>query len=236
MLGQQHERLSWAVEIIYVVRMDHFLPLLLTVYNHLTLFSDFGGHGFNGTVRLVRIYDHAMNPDELQTAYEAFLARDATPSPTGTPTTMPTTSMPTTAPSANPTRHPCDAGNHNCTTEFGICEQMVGDPNYPAGYRCSCISTHHCSDGDCKSPDHICVRTTQAPTTSIPTTEPPTTSAPTTGAPTVRPTAFPSMVYQWCVHEIQFIDSLYPCVYHPLRPTHTRCLLLNQSHYTYKKL
>ena len=93
-----------------------------------------------------------------------------------------------------PTRHACADGSHACdATDNGICEQV----GTTAGWRCSCVNTHHCSDGDCRTPGHTCVLTTAAPTgtpTPTPTRGPTSipTYLPTVSTPTVAPTGYPT--------------------------------------------
>lgn len=105
-----------------------------------------------------------------------------------------TTTAPTASPTAMPTRHACANGSHDCdATDSGICEQV----GTTAGWRCSCVNTHHCSDGDCRTPGHTCVLTTAAPTgtpTPAPTRGPTTipTYLPTISTPTVAPTDYPT--------------------------------------------
>ena len=82
-----------------------------------------------------------------------------TASPTMAATTSPTLG-PSAAPTSQPTRHACNDGSHGCNeTAHGIC--VAGPDN--VGYTCSCASTHRCSDGDCITPDHICIKITTTP-------------------------------------------------------------------------
>ena len=117
----------------------------------------------------------------------------ATSEPTPKPTGSPDTSVPSGAPTVQPTRSACDDGSHGCdTTEYGICEQVDTE----LGHQCNCVNTHRCSDGDCSSLGHTCVRNTVMPTgspaTSEPTTSLPTTSEPTTSEPTPSPSLAPT--------------------------------------------
>ena len=102
-------------------------------------------------------------------------AGSTTMAPTQRPAGSPTTYAPTTS---APTQH----GTHGCdSTEFGIGSRLLSSP---AAYRCSCASTHRCSDGDCSSMGHTCVPVTDSPTSS------PTTARPTDGPPGLPPLDF----------------------------------------------
>ena len=128
----------------------------------------------------------------------SFFVRPATASPTTVaPVTPRPSSAPSPAPTANPTRHACRDGSHGCdSTARGICEELGG-----GGHRCSCVSTHHCSDGNCLTPGHSCEWNTDSPTpaptpvptTATPTTASPTTASPTTTSPTPSPTPAPTL-------------------------------------------
>lgn len=110
-----------------------------------------------------------------------------TPPPT-LPPTPPPNPPPILLPSRSPTRHACTDGTHGCDrTEYGICEQISNT----AGWRCSCASTHRCSDSKCSSCMWITISPTVTPTTSEPSTSP-TSSQPTTVPSTSTPTATPS--------------------------------------------
>ena len=60
-------------------------------------------------------------------------------------------------------RHACDDGSHGCdATEFGLCLALLA-PN-TGGYRCGCAVGHQCSDGDCTTVGHACLRIPDDPT------------------------------------------------------------------------
>lgn len=104
------------------------------------------------------------------------------------PTNSPASSGPTTYPTIGPTRHACTGDSHGCDIDNGICEQIDNG----AGYRCSCVPTHHCSDGDCTTADHTCVLTTNSPTAN-PSMNP--TVHPTSSMPSSSPSQSPTTVY-----------------------------------------
>ena len=82
-----------------------------------------------------------------------------TSTPTAAPTDSPATPRP--SPTRSPTGHACTDGNHGCdATPFGVCSTLVDG----TGHRCSCATTHHCSDGDCSTVGHTCERNTNTPT------------------------------------------------------------------------
>ena len=112
--------------------------------------------------------------------------------PTVTPTAAPTL-QPTSPPTLIPTQHACNDGSHGCdTTAHGICERMCGRDGSCAGFQCSCVSTHHCSDGDCTAVGHTCEWNTDGPTVA-PTPAP---SAAPTANPTGSPTRWPTYAPQ----------------------------------------